>query len=460
MLRLSESATPPLGRSDLVVLLTAGALLVALRAHAFPAPLEADECNYLYVGQRLNAGDRLYESVWDHQPPLMFALAAALTRMAGPGALAYRSLVTAVSLVNLLLVFLVARRGGGRAAGWLAAGLFAICSSDPGTAGEGGNRELFMNALLLAAFLLWARPAGSRRFLQVLAGGFILGLASVLKTVVAAHWLAVIIWLGLTAWHRDKRVSGVAADKTALTVGPVAVWLITWLYFVGTGRHSAFIDAVFLYNLGYSGVDGSWWARFISFFDQAAVFRTAWPLWLAGFAGMVALPWRRNGPLAGSIAAMVIGSYVAVCLPGRFWPHYYYLLVPWLTICAGLLLRRLIGLSRRETLAWLYALAAMALLVYVQARHYLLVPPDGIAVFRYGHRMAWARDQGRRVGEVTGPEDTVYVYGSDTGIYYYSGRRCATRFTMIEPLSAERDGVQERRELFMADFLENRPRVV
>ena len=132
----------------------------------------------------------------------------------------------------------------------------------------------------------------------------------------------------------------------------------------------------------------------------------------------------------------------------------------WLAICAGLLLNRLIGLSRKEALAWLYALAVIALLVYVQARHYLLVSPDSIAVFRYGHRMAWARDQGRRVRVVTDSEDTVYCYGSDPGIYYYSGRRCATRFTMIEPVSAEREGVQERRVLFMSDFLKNRPRVV
>ena len=91
MLRSSEKATPPLATLDLAVLLAAGLLLVLFRAHAFPAPLEADECNYLYIGERLNAGDRLYEDVWDHQPPLMFALAAVFTRLAGPGAAASRS---------------------------------------------------------------------------------------------------------------------------------------------------------------------------------------------------------------------------------------------------------------------------------------------------------------------------------------------------------------------------------
>ena len=457
---LPPSRTRPLATTDVVVLVLSGALLLGLRAHAWPAPLETDECNYLYVGQRLAASDRLYEDVWDHQPPLMFAFMAAATRLIGASEFAYRSLAGAASLLSLVLVFAIARRSGYRAAGWLAAGLFAICSSDPGTAGEGGNRELFMNGLMLAAFWLLLCGGEKHRLGRIAAAGLLLGLASAFKTVAAAHWLALMFWLGITAWQREKKVARVATDKLVFTLGPALVWLSTWAYFAATGRSGALFDAVFAYNLGYSGWDASPWARFFSFFGDLDIFRSAWPLWLAGAVGLVALPWRRKPGLAWGLAAMTAGSYLAVCLPGRFWPHYYYLMVPWLAICAGLLVGRLVGVGRAPRLAWSYALLVVVLLAYAQGRHYLLVAPDEIARFRYGVRMAWARDQGRRLAEVTDPGDTVYVYGSDAGIYYYARRRCATRFTMIEALSAERKGLQLRREQFLADFEKNRPRVV
>jgi len=460
MPRPPRNPKPALTATDIAVLLLAGALLVALRAQAWSAPLETDECNYLYIGQRLVTGDRLYQDVWDHQPPLIFAFMAAATRLIGASEFAYRSLATAASLVSLVMVFAIAARSGHRAAGWLAAGLFALCSSDPGTAGEGGNRELFMNALILPAFWLLLLDHQRSRLARIGAAGLLIGLASAFKTVVAAHWLALMIWLGVSAWHRERRVARVAADKIVLTIGPLLVWLGTWAYFATTGRSGAFLDAVFGYNLGYSGLSASLWARFVSFFDHGEIFRSAWALWLAGAVGLVALPWRRKRLLSWGLAAMAAGSYVAICLPGRFWPHYYYLMLPWLAICAGILVNRLVGAGQVRGLAWVYAAALVVLLGYFQGRHYYLLAPDEIARFRYGVRMAWARDQGRRVAEVTDPEDTVYVYGSDAGIYYYAQRRCATRFTMIEAVSAERPGAPQRREQFMVDFRENRPRLV
>jgi hypothetical protein len=456
----SSKRTAGFSIGDLVVLVLSGALMLVLRAHAWPAPLETDECNYLYIGQRLAAGDRLYEDVWDHQPPLMFAFMAAMTRAVGSSESMYRSLSAGVSLTSLLMVFVIARRVGRRGAGWLAAVLFALCSSDPGTAGEGGNRELFMNALLLGAFCLLLRTEGKHRLLRLAASGALVGLASGFKTVAVAHWLAMNVWIGATTWHRERKIAPVAISKGAFALGALAVWAGIYSYFAATGRAGAFIEAVFTYNLGYSGLDQSFLARFGSFFGQVEVFRSAWPLWLAGAAGCLLLPWRPSGRLAWGVAAMVAGSYLAVCLPGRFWPHYYYLMVPWLAVCAGALAGRLSVAARAKPLAWLYAAGVSVFLLYAQGKHYYLVAPDEIAEFRYGIRMAWARDQARRVAEVTAPDDAVYVYGSDAGIYYYSGRRCAARFTMIEPISAEREGVRQRRVQFMSDFRQRRPRVV
>jgi len=91
---------------------------------------------------------------------------------------------------------------------------------------------------------------------------------------------------------------------------------------------------------------------------------------------------------------------------------------------------------------------------------YVQVPPLRITDLRYDSRDLWGRAQGRNVAEVTDPDDTVLVYGQDVGVYYYSGRRCASRYTMVRALSEQYRGFAERRAILLEEVRRNRPRVV
>ncbi|MFQ5491463.1 MAG: glycosyltransferase family 39 protein, partial [Phycisphaerae bacterium] len=146
----AQSPTQKLLWADALLLFVAAALLVGMRLHAFDLPLETDECNYIYTAARLLAGDQLYTDVWDHQPPGIFAFFAVVIALFGDTQPVFRWLATAACLTSLLLLVLICRHTAGRWAGYLAALLYALISADPGTAGEGCNREIFMNSLALA----------------------------------------------------------------------------------------------------------------------------------------------------------------------------------------------------------------------------------------------------------------------------------------------------------------------
>ncbi|MCH7840401.1 MAG: glycosyltransferase family 39 protein, partial [Planctomycetes bacterium] len=139
------------GLGGWVCLTIAAAVLICFRLHAFELPLETDECNYAYIGERLLDGDRLYEDVWDHQPPGVFVMFAGVTALFGQSDAVIRWMAVGFSLASLAMIFHVARRHYGLEAGAFAAAVFAIVSSDPGTAGEGCNREIYMNVFALAA---------------------------------------------------------------------------------------------------------------------------------------------------------------------------------------------------------------------------------------------------------------------------------------------------------------------
>lgn len=526
----------------------AAVVLVLSRWHAFSLPLEADECNYAYIAARLLAGDRLYVDVWDHQPPGVYALFAGAIALFGDAPDVFRWMSTAFSLASLGLIYGIARSCAGRLPAVAAVSLFAIASADPGTAGEGCNREIYMNTLVLAAWYLALRvprragpirgPASHRPSLAtVAAAGACLGLASTIKTVIAVHWLLLAVWLVLwpararrdpeathgAAPSRAARRRSIIATVTAFAVGPTIMWSATLGYFALTHRFALFVDTVFTFNLGYSGGDTHTLSRFAEFFALARhpyVFDSALPLWIAAAAATVWLAARaivRRDRTAAAIVLLVSAGYIATCLPAHFWPHYYYLMIPSLTIAASVALARAtawahnalprphapprphdqttgtstahaadpipacgpsdhyvaassartgpgIASSAHEPVRGPIPAIVLAILVaalfITEYRHYLSQPPFGITVKRYNSQDFWARAHGANVARVTAPGDTVFVFGNHPGVYYYANRRCASRYTMITGLHDGYPGARRRRETLIADLERTPPRVI
>ena len=471
-----------------VCLSIACAVLVLLRLHAFDVPLEADECNYAYIGGRLLAGDQLYVDVWDHQPFGVYVLFAGAIHFFGHAPEVFRWMAIGFSLASLVLIFAILRRLGGRATALLGAFLFAIASSDPGTAGDGCNREIYMNTLILAAWYLVLRAPSGRRW-GTFGAGASLALASALKPIVAVHWVLLGVWIVLQAVCDRKEGDAPQGPKPAIgrrwrgallplaifAAGPLILWGVTFAYFAWTGRFQEFIDAVFLANLSYSETSEGFAVRFLRFFNPQRfpfLFDSALPLWIGGFASFVGLLVRAffsPSPHTLAVILLLLASYLAACLPARFWPHYYYLLIPPLTIIVCLGVQGVIDHLRRTVIragplrkvgTLILLLILPIILLTTEVRHYWAQPPFGITVHRYNSRDFWGQAQGRNVRRVTDPNDTIFVFGNDASIYYYAQRRCASRYTMITGLTAGMAGAERRRAILLSELRKHPPRVI
>jgi len=486
-----DTARPLAGRRSrplaAIGVLAAVFVLIVFRLKSFDLPLETDECNYAYIGTRLLDGARIYVDVWDHQPFGVFVLFAGVIRIFGDAPEVFRWMAVVFSLASLAFTYALLKRTGGLAAGIVGAFLFALVSSDPGTAGEGCNREIYMNTLTLGAWYLAVCLPLDRRA-AILLAGTALGLGTAVKTIVAIHWVALAAWLFFCA-GRNRAVTQRLADVMLFATGPLALWLGAFAYFAATDRFTDFVDAVFLFNLGYSETDAGFFARFVQFFvprRHPFIFDSALPVWLMGAAGTVWLLVRSLLPdtatpvgkprsdigrsHAAALVMLVGASFVAVCLPGRFWPHYYYLMIPPMVIATALLISR-VALLAQEVLAGssqglaipIHVIAALLVcgpVLWFQYRDYLGQDLLGITVKRYNTRDFWGRAHGLNVRSVTDPGDSIFVFGNDASIYYYAQRRCASRYTMTTGLSDHMPGAERRRAILMDELRVDPPRLI
>jgi hypothetical protein len=379
------------------------------------------------------------------------------------------------SLVSLGCVLAILRRICCVRAALVGGLLFAIVSIDPGTGGEGCNREIYMNAMILGAWAL--ALSDRRRSAALVVAGFLLGVASTFKTVVAVHWVLLAVYLVLQR-RDDEHIGSVVERAKAvalLAIGPLVVWGAAFVYFSATARFHEFVDAVFLFNLGYAESGEPFWMRFPRFFAPIRhrfIFESALPLWImAGLAaigvGLSAV--RRPWSSPRFVMMTVLSGFLATCLPGRFWPHYYYLLIPTCVItvayaaeAVSVSLTAPLGTVRggKGWLGWGIVLLPALLAGVTETRHYLLQSEFGKTVKRYNSRDFWGRAQGRNITSVTDPGDRIFVFGNDASIYYYAKRRCASRYTMITGLSEGMRGAEERRKILLQELEATPPRII
>ncbi|MGB0715353.1 MAG: ArnT family glycosyltransferase [Phycisphaerae bacterium] len=462
---------------DVLVLGVAAIGVALMRRAAFDVPLEADECNYILIGRRLLEGGKLYVDVWDHQPPGIFAIFAGIIALFGDADSTIRWSATGATIISLFLLYNLTKRLASPGFAAWACLLFVLVSSDPGTAGDGCNREVFMNVFVLAAWLFasYGRPRAnepqhaSNSTLFLVLAGVALGIGSTIKTVLAMHWLFLTGWIVLEFLMQSRSPRQAAKAFVLMAAGPSLIWILVFAYFAATQRLTLFVDAAFYFNLSYSEADENFISRFLYFFSPERhpfVFRSALPLWIGTIAAaawlVIRLMQRRDSSIRAALA-LLVGSYAAVCLPGRAWPHYYYLMIPALIMAVTIAMHQLTLAGKSKGIRTA-ALATMLLITTATAwreyHWYLNQPPFGITVARYNSRDFWAKGIGEKVAAVTDSSDRIFVYSNDPGMYYYAGRQPASRFTMVTGLRDGYSGVDDRRKTLLKELSNNPPRMI
>jgi 4-amino-4-deoxy-L-arabinose transferase-like glycosyltransferase len=438
---------------------------LALRSLVASIPLERDEGAYAYVAQRWLHGETPYQTAFDHKPPGVLAAYAAILfgfgGNASPAAIHWATQI--YSLATLAFVAAAGRRVAGERAGLLAAALAALALVDASVLGSSSNSEVFQILPQTAALWTLLRYAERPSVRRAFAAGIALGAAALFKqiaVVLAVPALAFLLWRG---WRRGVAAAAFGAGLAA----PVAVVVA---YFAARGALGALYECTFVYNRVYASAVAPSSDTSASWASLSGVAGALWPM--LGLA--VASPFlRRRGSAADDgtaggyalVAAWAVFSLLSIAVGGRFFPHYFVVLVPPLAMLAGVSAAGLAARASRApsaALAWApVAVAALA----AWAVHPWYYAPDASGeekVWRlYGlNPFAESARVADFIAERTTPEDRVLVVGSEPQILYYAGRRSASRFPYLYPLGLPGPEAEARQTQVVSELTRERPRIL
>jgi 4-amino-4-deoxy-L-arabinose transferase-like glycosyltransferase len=439
------------------------AVALLLRIPIAAIPLERDEGEYAYIGQRWVLGEVPYKTSFDQKPPGVFAAYAVIEALIGTSPAALHWGTQLYTLGTLALLFVLGRLLFSPTVGLLAALFAAFLTADKGVLGNAANTEIFMLLPLTAAMLTTLRAVQEDSPTWALSTGVLCWAALLCKQAAlfdVVFYLGVLVWLGRRRW----------ALARALIVGLVVGMLPVLVYFATAGAWKDFVDCTVGYNVSYARDQAlaeyprAFWNKF------SVILETAGPVYALAVAGVVGgwlLP-PREGRVArpGRLVAVWLAfSCVGVTTGGYFREHYFMQIIPALAVLAAVGAATLAGLlpSRwpRAVLPWAVAAAVIAYAVVAAPRYWLPGSPDEKSRLLYlSNPFPESAEVARYVAELSDPADPIFVFGSEPQIYYYARRKCASRYIFMYPLTMALRNTRDRQRACLEDLYNHPPRFI
>jgi Dolichyl-phosphate-mannose-protein mannosyltransferase len=409
-------------------------------------PLERDEGEYAYAGQLILQGIPPYKLAYSMKLPGTAAAYALILAALGQTPSAVHVGLIFVNAATSLLVFFLGSRLFGFLAGAVACASYALLSANPSGLGLAGHASHFVVLPALAGILMLLGALESNKTWQFFGSGLVLGLAFVMKQPGVLFLLFGGVYLLQARLRSLDRWRGLAPSLGAFALGGVLPFAVTCLLMLTTGVFQKFWFWTFSYTSQYASrvpLDvGFALFKFIIPHVVGPVFL----VWLIAGAGLTTFLWCSNARSHGVFVGLfLLFSILAVCPGLYFREHYFILILPAVSLPAGLA----VSCATDKLSAWksslalsaapmLLFLAAFAYTIYGQREVFFQMTPLEVCRSIYGaNPFPEALDVARLVRSQT-PKGTLFaIVGSEPEIFFYADRPSATgyiyTYELMEP---------------------------
>ena len=415
-----------------------GATLVAVtwaRIRLLGLPLERDEGEYAYTGQLLLQGIPPYKLAYSMKFPGTAASYALLMSIFGDTTTGIHLGLIVINLVTVGLIFFLGRYLLSELAGLAAAAAYGVISLMPYVLAQAAHATHFVVLPAIAGTSVLLRALDRQSRILILASGCLFGLALLMKQPGLFFVLFGVVYLFSRGRSEHVKLRQSALRSLIFLLGVTVPLLVTCLLLWNVGVFEQF----WFWTIKYAGRYGSQ----VSIADGLRIFAnnlpnavgTAWPIWGIAASGLVMCMVNRTlRTRAVFLTTFAFFSILAVCPGFYFRPHYFILVLPAVSLLAGLAVAAALDTIRfgaqnfRFVVLLLFGFA-LAWPMWAEADFFFERP------LAEANRMVNGTNpflESIKIGEYiraqSSVSDTIAVLGSEPQIYFYSRRHSATGY--------------------------------
>lgn len=437
----------------IIVILVLISLVVGSRF--LSVPLERDSAEYVYSSYVLSKGGVFYKDTFDTRIPGQYFILSPLAPLLMKNFVYVNFLVMVLSAFNTVIIFFLGRMLFGNKAAFIVSLLFLFLSKSPYVEGFTLSAELFIQTFSFLGFLVYFKyffirassqeetffsPAlGFRkRFVVCLFAGLFFGLSFVIKPIGVVDFVVFLV-IFLVQNTREHNLS--LKERFILLVPSILGFLVPLalisMYFLVKNAWSEFVYYAFIFNFEYIKLLGhkyAYWQKFILF--NRNFFVDSFPFFilcfLFFFTDFVLFFRKKKFYPRLFIFLWVLLAFTGVCVSGRFFPHYYMMLIGPFSLLCGYSLYRINEADYRPLVKRLFLSVFGILMCFSFAAHYpfyFKYSPYEIINHTFPLQpFSESYEVGLYLKDNTRPDDYLFVWAEEPEIFYYSRRKSVCKY--------------------------------
>ena len=410
-------------------------LVVAIRIRLLRIPLERDEGEYAYAGQLILQGIPPYKLAYNMKFPGTYAAYALIMSIFGQTIAGIHLGLLLINAATIVLIFFLGRRLVNSTVGLAAAMSYAVLSVGPGVLGFAGHATHFVMLPVLGGTLLLLTTTDRQATGRLFASGLLFGSGLLMKQPGIFFALFGAIYLVFKGFHHRFGLKTVLLQSSIFFAGVILPFGITCLLLWRSNVFDRFWFWTVEYARHYASLVSLSQASQLFSYSTTEVIVASWPIWILAGIGLVAGLWeQRTRANTVFLLGFLFFSALALCAGFYFRLHYFILLLPAVSLLAGVAISRLSDLSvdRSTVLRFIPILilgTAVAWPIFAERRFFFEASPADASRMIYPESPF---EESIRIAEYlrehTSPSDSIAVLGSEPQIYFYSDRHSATGY--------------------------------